>query len=121
MARELVEERQVAAVCAALEPYEWRSFAPPMLARCVLGALDRHRVLDLVAGVPGAAIGDPGPVEPAERSDVRVEVLVDFLSGHRWRTLTLVAVGGHLLNELGGWYRQRQRLDAELGELLDDE
>jgi hypothetical protein len=71
--------------------------------------------------VPGAAIGDPGPVEPAERGDVRVEVLVDFLSGHRWRTLTLAAVGGHLLNELGGWYRQRQRLDAELGELLDDE
>jgi hypothetical protein len=50
-----------------------------------------------------------------------VEMLVDFLSGHRWRTLTLAAVGGHLLNELGGWYRQRQRLDAELGELLDDE
>jgi hypothetical protein len=121
VARELVEERQVAAVCAALEPYEWRSFAPQMLARCVLGALDRHRVLDLVAGVPGAAIGDPGPVEPAERGDVRVEVLVDFLSGHRWRTLTLVAVGGHLLNELDGWYRQRQRFDVELGELLDDE
>ena len=118
MARELVEERQVAAVCAALEPYEWRSFAAQMLARCVLGALDRHRVLDLVAGVPGAAIGDS---EPAERGDVRVEVLVDFLSGHRWRTLTLAAVGGHLLNELGRWCRQRQRLDAELRELLDDE
>jgi hypothetical protein len=121
VARELVEERQVAAVCAALEPYEWRSFAPQMLARCVLGALDRHRVLDLVADVSAAATGDPGPVEPAERGDVRVEVLVDFLSGHRWRTLTLAAVGGHLLNELGGWCRQRQRLDAELGELLDDE
>jgi hypothetical protein len=53
VARELVEERQVAGVCAALVPYEWRSFAPPMLARCGLGALDRHRVLDLVAGGPG--------------------------------------------------------------------
>jgi hypothetical protein len=120
VAREFVEERQVAAVCAALEPYEWRSFAPPMLARCVLGALDRHRVLDLIAGVPGAAIADPAPVEPAERGDVRVEVLVDFLTHHRWRTLTLAAVGGHLLNELDRWCRQRQRLDAELRELLDD-
>jgi hypothetical protein len=52
VARDLVEERQVVAVCAALEPYEWRSFAPPMPARCGLGALDRHRVLDLVAGGP---------------------------------------------------------------------
>jgi hypothetical protein len=118
---DLVEERQVAAVCAALEPYEWRSFTPQLLARCVLGALDRHRVLDLVADVSGAATGDPGPVEPAERGDVRVEVLVDFLTDHRWRTLTLAAVGGHLLNELGRWCRQRQRLGAQLGRLRDDD
>jgi hypothetical protein len=120
VAHDLVEDRQVAAVCAALEPYEWRGFAPQLLARCVLGALDRHRVFDLIMDVSGAATGDPGPVEPAERGDVRVGVLVDFLTGHRWRTLTLTAVSGHLLNELGRWCRQRQRLDAELGRLLDD-
>jgi len=120
VAHDLSDDRRVAAVCAALEPYEWRSFTPQLLARCVLGALDRHRVIDLIVDVSGAATGDPGPVEPAEREDARFDVLVDFLTGHRWRTLTLAAVSEHLLTELGRWCRQRQRLDAELGRLLDD-
>ena len=120
MVQDLVEEGQVAAVCAALEPYEWRSFTPQLLARCVLGALDRHRVIDLIVDVSGAATGDPGPVEPAEREDVRVDVLVDFLTGHRWRTLTLAAVSEHLVTELCRWCRQRRHLDAELRRLLDD-
>jgi hypothetical protein len=120
VAHDLVEDRRVAAVCAALEPYEWRSFTPQLLARCALGALDRHRVVDLIEVVSGAATGDPGPVEPAEPGDVRVDVLVDFLTGHRWRTMTLVSLSGHLIDELGRWCRQRQRLDAELGRLLDD-
>jgi hypothetical protein len=119
--REVAEERVVTAVCAALEPYEWRSFTPEMLARCVLGALDRHRVLDLVAGLPGAGTGDLGPVEPVERGDVRAEVLVEFLACHRWRALTLAAVCGQLLNVLSAWWLQRQRLEAELGRLLDDD
>jgi hypothetical protein len=121
VAHDLVQERQVAAVCAALEPYEWRNFTPQLLARYVLGVLDHHRVLDLVAGVPGAAVGDPGPVKPVERGDVRVEVLVDFLIRHRWRTLTPAALSRHLFNELGTWCRRRQWVDAELGRLLDDE
>jgi hypothetical protein len=119
--RGVAEEREVAAVCAALEPYEWRSFTPDLVARCVLGALDRHRVLELVAGVPGAGIGDPGPVEPAERGDVRAEALVEFLGCHRWRGLTLAAVCGQLLNALSGWWLQRQWLDAELSRLLDED
>jgi hypothetical protein len=116
---DVVEERRVAAVCASLEPYEWRSFTPQMLARYVLGVLDHHRVLELVAGVPGVAVGDLGPVKPVERGDVRVEVLVDFLIRHRWRTLTLTALIRHLLIELGTWSRRRQWVDAELGRLLD--
>jgi hypothetical protein len=114
-------ERRVAAVCASLEPYEWRNFTPQMLARYVLGVLDHHQVLDLVQGVPGAAAGDAGPVKPVERGDVRVEVLVDFLIRHRWRTLTLAALIRHLINELGTWSRRRLWVDVELGRLLDDE
>jgi len=121
VAYDLVEERRVAAVCASLEPYEWRNFTPQMLARYVLGVLDHSRVLDLVGDVPGAAVGDPGPVKPVEPGDVRVEVLVDFLTRHRWRTLTLAALMRHLLNELGRWCQRRQWVDAELGRLLDDE
>jgi hypothetical protein len=117
---DLVEEGQVAGVCEALEPYEWRSFTPQLLARCALGALDRYRVIRLIAEVSGGATDDPGPVEPADRGDVRVDVLVDFLTGHRWRTLTLAAVSEHLLTELGRWCRQRRQLDAELRRLLDD-
>lgn len=120
MAYDFVEERRVAAVCASLEPYEWRNFTPQMLARYVLGGLDHHRVLDLVGGVPGAAVGDPGQVQPVERGDVRVEVLVDFLIRHRWRTLTLPALIRHLFNELARWCRRRQWVDAELGRLLED-
>jgi hypothetical protein len=118
--RGVAEEREVAAVCAALEPYEWRSFTPQMLVRCVLGALDRHHVGDMVARVPGAGVGDQGPVEPTERGDVRVEVLVEFLTGHRWRGLTLAAVCGQLLTVLAGWWRQWERFEAELGRLLDE-
>jgi hypothetical protein len=114
------DDEYLAALCATLEPYEWRSFTPEMLARCVLGALDRHRVLDLVAGVAGAGIGDPGPVEPAERDDVRAEVLVEFLACQRWRDLTLAAVCRQLLNVLSAWSLQRQWLEAELGRLLDE-
>jgi hypothetical protein len=121
VAYDLVEERLVAAVCASLEPYEWRNFTPQMLARYVLGVVDHLRVLDLVGDVPGVAVGDPWPVRPVEPGDVRVEVLVDFLIRHRWRTLTLAAVIRHLFNELGGWCLRRQWVGAELGRLLDDE
>jgi hypothetical protein len=121
VAYDLVEERLVAAVCASLEPYEWRNFTPQMLARYVLGVVDHLRVLDLVGDVPGVAVGDPWPVRPVEPGDVRVEVLVDFLILHRWRTLTLAALIRHLFNELGGWCRRRRWVDAELGRLLDDE
>jgi len=91
-----------------------------MLARYVLGVLDHQRVLDLVDGVPGADAGDPGPVKPVERGDVRVEVLVDFLVRHRWRTLTLPALIRHLINELCRWSRRRHWVDVELARLLDE-
>ena len=120
MTDDCVHERQVAAVCASLEPYQWRNLTPQMLARYVLGVLDHQRVLDLVDGVPGADAGDPGPVKPVERGDVRVEVLVDFLVRHRWRTLTLPALIRHLINELCRWSRRRHWVDVELARLLDE-
>ena len=121
MRRGVAAEREVAAVCAALEPYQWRSFTPDLVARCVLGALDRRRVLDLLAEVPGSEIGDPCREGPVERGDVRAEVLVEFLTSHRWQGLTLAAVCSQLLNELDAWWSRRQWLEAELARLVDGE
>lgn len=109
---------EVEAVRAALEPYAWRSFTPQLLARCALGALDRHRVLALLAAIPGARPGDNGPLQPAERDDLRVEVLVELMGAHRWRDLTVTALCAQLLEALAAWSVDRRRLDAELDRLL---
>lgn len=117
--RGMAEEGAVAAVCAVLQPYEWRSFTPDLLARCLLGALDRQRVLDLLLGVPGVRIGDPEPAGLAEPGDPRVPVLVGFLTGHQWQGLTLLALCRQLLRELQLFCTQRQRFDAELDRLVE--
>jgi hypothetical protein len=116
---QLVEGERVAAVCAALEPYPWQRFTSEMLARRVLGAVDRHGVLDLVAGIPGAHPGALGQVEPVDRDDERVEVLVEFLASHRWRAITLGALCRQLLGVLDAWWLRRRWSEVELGWLGD--
>jgi hypothetical protein len=85
------------AVCSALRPYQWRSFRPELLARTVLAARDRQALHDLLAGVPGVAVGTWDVLEPADRDDGRLIALTDFLSSHRWTELNLIRLCRQLL------------------------
>jgi hypothetical protein len=90
-------EPDVEAVASALEPYQWRSFRPELLARAVLAANDRQHVRRLLAGAPGVVLGPWDRLEPADRDDARLTVLVEFLSSHRWTGLSLNALCRQLL------------------------
>jgi hypothetical protein len=90
-------EELVEAACAALRPFQWRSFTPELLARLLLAASDRQRMHGLLVGVPGAAVGTWDVLDPADRHDLRVSVLVEFLVSHHWTELSLCALCRELL------------------------
>ena len=56
MRRSAGDER-AAAVADALAPYAWRELTDRMLARRVVGAVDRHSVVAFLKGVPGTDLG----------------------------------------------------------------
>jgi hypothetical protein len=87
----------VEAVASALQPYRWRGFRPELLARTVVAARDRQHLHGLLAGFPGVTAGAWAPLEPADRDDVRLPALVEFLSTHRWTELSLNALCRQLL------------------------
>ena len=111
---------RVAAACAALGPYPWRGFTPEMLARRVLGATDRYGVTRLLATLPGAGEGPWGPVEPVEREDPRVDLLLELLASHRWTQLTLTGLCTRLVGVLDEWRERRQWLEIERTWSLDE-
>ena len=86
------DEELVEAACAALRPYQWRTFTPELLARLLLAVSDRQHVHGLLVGVPGAAVGPWDVLDAADRHDVRVRVLVEFLLSHHWTELSLCAL-----------------------------
>lgn len=94
------EEATVAAICAALAPYPWRSFTPEMLTRAVLAASDRQGIRELLSSVPGVAVGPWEEVSFSDRGDVRVKDLVEFLMSHRWSDLSLSGLCRELLARL---------------------
>ena len=46
-------DARAAAVAEALAPFGWRDFTDRMLARRVVGAIDRYVVLRFVSTIPG--------------------------------------------------------------------
>ena len=90
-------EELVEAACAALRPYQWRSFTPELLARLLLATSDRQRLHGLLVGVPGAAVGTWDVLDPADRHDVRLSVLVEFLASRLWTERSLCALCRELL------------------------
>ncbi|MFD3498953.1 hypothetical protein ACFWWT_38290 [Streptomyces sp. NPDC058676] len=88
----------------ALRPYAWRGLTPEMVSRLALAAINGH-------GAAGGA--------PVTRRDVRIGVLVDFLAGCRWRSLTAGAVSRQLVTALDTWRHESQWLEIELRWLLD--
>jgi hypothetical protein len=109
-----------AAVSATLAPYAWREFTDRMLARRVVGAVDRHVVVGFLAGLPGADAGTDEPVEPAEAGDERVDALLWALDGHQWRAWALDRLCARLVAVLEAWHAERGSLESDLRRLLED-
>jgi hypothetical protein len=121
MARDVQQQHGdpfVAAVCSELEPYRWTSLTPEMLVRRVIGAIDRRRVLDLLEVTGGHVSAGPADMEPADRNDERVSVLVALLAEHHWRSWTLSRLTMAMLAALDTWWTRRQCLEVELGWLI---
>jgi hypothetical protein len=110
----------MAAVTAALAPYVWRGLTDRMVARRVVGALDRHTVVGFLSRVPGTDVGAADPVEPAEPGDERVDVLVRVLADRHWRGLALDRLCADLLAALDTWEAEREAFLRDLRRLLED-
>lgn len=95
------DEAVVAALCEALAPYLWRRFTTELLARFALAARDRQEVTALLSALPGAEVGSWEPLEPADRSDVRVTRIVGFLADLRSTETSLLATCRNLAAGLG--------------------
>jgi len=111
------DDPRVVALSAALAPYAWSQATPEMLARRVIGVLDRQWLLGELPGPrPSVRLGDVGPADPG---DERVELLVAMLRTLRWRVLTRTALCRQLVSALESWSVRRQLADIELGWMLD--
>jgi hypothetical protein len=111
------DDPRVVALSAALGPYAWAKLTPEMLARRVVGVLDRYWLLGELPGPrPEAWMDD---LEPAAPGDERVAVLVAGLRALRWRMLTRTALCRQLVSALEWWSVRRELADIELGWLLD--
>ena len=111
------DDPRVVALSAALAPYAWSQTTPVMLARRVVGVLDRQWLLGELPGPrPSVRLGD---IVPADPGDERVELLVAMLRTLRWRVLTRTALCRQLVSALESWSVYRRLVDIELGWLLD--
>jgi hypothetical protein len=112
------DDPRLQAIHSALAPYAWERLSTEMLARRVLGALDRYWLHEELARVCGALEPDT-EVEPAGWDDERVRVLAHALDESHWRSLALAVVCRQALATLDAWRQERQWLDIELTWLLD--
>ena len=111
------DDPRVVALSGALQPYAWTQATPEMLARRLVGVLDRQWLLSELPGPrPPVRLGD---VVPADPGDERVELLVAMLGTLRWRVLTRTALCRQLVSALESWSVHRRLVDIELGWLLD--
>lgn len=111
------DDPRVVVLSGALEPYGWSGATPEMLARRVVGVLDRHW---LVGELPGSQYTvRMEDVDPADPADERVDVLVATLRALRWRVLTRTFLCRRLVSALEAWSVQRRLAEIELGWLLD--
>jgi hypothetical protein len=91
-----------------------------MLARRVVGAADRHVIIDLVASLPGTCVGVVEPVQPADPDDERVDALVRVLATRHWRELRLDRLCVDLMSSLDAWRAGRESFHAGSRRLLDE-
>ena len=98
-------------MAAALAPYAWRDLTERMLARRVVGAVDRYTVVRFLTNVPGTDVGAIPPVDPADTGDERVHSLMRALDGQQWRARSLGRLCADLLASLESWQAERGSLD----------
>ena len=106
-------------MAAALAPYAWREFTERMLARRVVGAVDRWVVIRFLSGLPGSDIGIEAAVEPAEAGDERVDALLCVLNPQQWRGWALSRLCAELVAALDAWHADRESLESDLRRLLE--
>src|SRR4051794_41337515 len=83
-------QTRVQAICAAIGPYGWRALTAELVARRLLGAVDRLLILEVIGATQGgSARDDLSSIEPADGSDDRLEPLVHLISTLRWRGVAL--------------------------------
>ncbi|WP_329620492.1 hypothetical protein OG357_08035 [Streptomyces sp. NBC_01255] len=75
-----------------------------MISRRALAAIDARERADAT---------------PVARHDERIDILVEFLTGCRWRSLTADALSRHLVTALDAWHHESQWLEIELLWSLD--
>ncbi len=114
------DDEPAAVVAAALAPYPWRDLTDRMLARQVVGVIDRYTVVRFLADVPGADVGEFPPAGPAEACDERVEFLVGVLAGRQWRAWSLGRLCVDLHRSLETWEADRDALGAALRRILEE-
>jgi hypothetical protein len=107
-------------VAAALAPYIWRGLTDRMLARHVVGALDRHGLDSFLAALPGTDLGPASPIEPATPGDERVDVLVHVLAERPWRSSVLDRLCAELVRALDTWAAEREAFHRDLRRLLEE-
>ena len=101
-----------------LAPYAWREFTERMVARRVVGAVDRLHVLGFLSGLPGTDVGMVDAVDPVDPSDERVDALVCSLDGQPWRGWSLARLCTDLVSSLEAWQTARDSFDSDLRRLL---
>jgi len=116
-----VPDPRAHAVCAAVGPYGWRGLTAEMVARRLLGAMDRHLVLDVIGVRDAGSALELGDVEPVDHNDERLEPLVHLMASFRWREMTLTRLVQLLLEALDQWWSRRQAFEGELARLLDEQ
>ena len=112
---------RVQAICAAVGPYGWRALTAEMVARRLLGAVDRLLVLEVIGATPGGSARDLATIEPADRNDDRIEPLVHLMASFRWRDMTLTRLVQLLLEALDQWWSRREAFEDEIARLLDEQ
>ena len=114
------DHARAGAVATTLAPYAWRALTERMLARCVVGAVDRYDVDEFLRRVHGTVAGTTGPLTPADADDERVPVLAAALDGHQWRGWSLDRLSAHLLAGLDAWRDRQDALETGLRRLLEE-
>ena len=120
-AESLATPPRVQAICSAVGPYAWRALTADMVARRLLGAVDRLLVLEVIGASDVGGAFELAVVEAVDRNDERLEPLLHLMASFRWREMTLTRLVQLLLEALDQWWARREAFEDEIARLLDEQ